>query len=272
MDFIYKKRIARVLIFIVLSIVAVVMLYPFYFMINTSFRSFQQYQTKIGHSLSSWIALFQNLPVGQELLNSAIVTIGAIVLILIVSTMGGYAFAKLQYKGRNTVFLIIISGMMIPMQSIIIPEYINISNLSLINNFFGAILVYAALGGPFSTFLMTTYLRGLPNELIEASLIDGLSYPKIFTRIILPLSLPAMATIVVLQFIQVWDDLLVAMLFLQSPSVRTITVGLATLQASRMTNIPVLMAGSLISAIPAVIVFLFFQKYLVTGLTMGVQK
>lgn len=272
MDYAYKRRVARALIFIVLSVVAVVMLYPFYFMINASFRSFQQYQSKIGHSLSSWTALFQNLPVGQELLNSAIVTMGAIVLILIVSTMGGYAFAKLQYKGRNAIFLMIISGMMIPMQSIIIPEYVNLANVGLINNFLGAILVYAALGAPFSTFLMTTYLRGLPSELMEASLMDGLSYPKIFTRIILPLSLPAMATIVVLQFIQVWDDLLVAMLFLQSPSVRTITVGLATLQASRVTNIPVLMAGSLISALPAVLVYLFFQKYLVTGLTMGVQK
>lgn len=256
----------------ILSVVAIIMLYPFYFMISTSLRSFQQYQSQHGYSLSSWFSLFHTLPVAQELWNSTLVTTGSILLILVASSMGGYAFAKLHYTGKNSVFLLIISGMMIPMQSIIIPEYVNLSHLQLINHFLGAILVYAALGGPFSTFLMTTYLRSLPNELMEASLMDGLSYAQIFTRIILPLSLPALATIVVLQFIQVWDDLLVAMLFLQSPSVRTITVGLATLQSSRMTNIPVLMAGSLVSAIPAILVFLFFQKYLITGLTMGVQK
>ncbi len=132
--------------------------------------------------------------------------------------------------------------------------------------------IYTVLVSPFAAFLMTTYFRGVPDELLEASVVDGLSYGRIFIRIMLPMAIPALFTIAVLQFIQVWDDLLVAMLFLPNPAVRTITVGLATLQAQRIVNIPVLMAGSFVSALPAVIVYLIFQRSLINGLTMGMGK
>lgn len=266
------RRIGRIAIFVILTAVTVVMLYPFWFMTESAFRSFQQYELGQGFSIASWQLLFQTIPVMQEILNSTVVTLGAIALILLISTTGGYAFAKLRYRGSGIVFLVVLASMMVPMQSIIIPEYVNLSNVGLINQFWGAILVYAALGGPFATFLMTTYFRGVPGELIEAALMDGLGYGQIFYRIMLPMAIPAIVTISVLQFIQVWDDLLVGMLFLQTPQVRTITVGLATLDASRILNIPVLMAGSLISALPAVLVYLVFQRYLIKGLTMGMGK
>jgi len=158
------------------------------------------------------------------------------------------------------------------MQSIIIPVFVDISRVHLINQFPGAILVYAALGAPFATYLMTTYYRSIPTELVEASVMDGANYWQIFRKVMLPLSVPAITTVAVLQVIQIWDDLLVGLLFLQTPAVRTITVGLAVLQNGRVVNIPVLMAGSLVSAIPAIIVFLIFQRYLIQGLTMGVSK
>ena len=162
--------------------------------------------------------------------------------------------------------------MMIPVQSIIIPEFVNVSQVGLINQFQGAIIVYAALGAPFATYLMTTYFRGIPTELIEASLMDGASYWQIFRRVMIPLAVPAIVTVAVLQFIQIWDDLLIGLLFLQTPDVRTITVGLATLQSSRIVNVPTLMAGSIVSALPAIIVYLIFQRHLVRGLTMGIGK
>ena len=160
---------------------------------------------------------------------------------------------------------------MIPLQSIIIPEYVNIAQVGLINQFQGAILVYAALGAPFATFLMTTYFRGVPTELIEASLIDGASYLGIFRRVMVPLAKPALVTVAVLQFIQIWDDLLVALMFLPTND-RTITAGLATISTGRTTSIPSLMAGSLVSALPAIAVYLFFQRHLVKGLTLGMGK
>jgi ABC-type glycerol-3-phosphate transport system permease component len=118
---------------------------------------------------------------------------------------------------------------------------------------------------------MATYYRGISDELIEAAVMDGLGYERTFWSIALPLSLPAIATVTVLQFIQIWDDLLVGLLFLQ-PGQRTITVGLAALSAGRTTSIPALMAGSFLSAVPAIVVYLIFQRHLIKGLTLGMGK
>ncbi len=267
-----RRRLTRGVMFVILSVVVVVMLFPFVFMVVTSFRSYDQYLTGEGFSLDSWGVLFDAIPVAQQLVNSTIVTMSSVGLIIVVSTTGGFAFAKLGFRGSSFVFLGVLAGMMIPMQSIIIPEYVNISTLGLVNTFPGAILVYAALGAPFATYLMTTYYRGIPTELIEASVMDGASYWQIFRKVLLPLSVPAITTVAVLQVIQIWGDLLIGLLFLQTPDVRTITVGLATLQTSRMVNVPALMGGSLISALPAIIVYLIFQRNLIRGLTMGVNK
>jgi multiple sugar transport system permease protein/raffinose/stachyose/melibiose transport system permease protein len=267
-----RRRIGRAVMFLILLFVVVVMLFPFAFMVITAFRSYDQYLAGGGFSLQSWAVLFDAIPVAQQLVNSTIVTGGAVLLIVVVSTMGGFAFAKLEFRGSGMVLLAVLAGMMIPMQSIIIPEFVNISTLGLVNQFPGAILVYAALGAPFATYLMTTYFRGIPSELLEACVMDGAGYWQIFRKIMLPLALPAITTVAVLQVIQIWGDLLVGLLFLQTPDVRTITVGLATLQTSRMVNVPALMGGSLISALPAIIVYLIFQRNLIQGLTMGVNK
>jgi len=259
-------------VFISMCVLAIVMLYPFVFMINTSFQSKAQFFGAPGHSTASWGKLFTTLPVGQQLLNSTLVCAGAISIILLVSTMAGFAIAKMRSKATPILFLGIVGAMLIPLQSIIIPAYINASKLNLLNGYWGAIFVYAALGSPFATFLMTSYFRGIPEDLVEAAIMDGLSYPKVFMKIGLPLAVPAIITVIVLQFIQVWDDLLVGLLFIQEPAYRTITVGLGALSAGRVTDIPVLMAGSLISAIPAVAVYLVFQRQLVNGLTAGIGK
>ena len=267
-----RRHGSRTLIYVVLGVLTVVMLYPFYYMAFNGFRSLDQYYAGSGFSLTSWRGLFQALPVGQELLNSTVITLSSIALILAVSTTAGYAFAVLRYRFSRLVFLVIIAAMMVPIQSIIAPEFVNLAKVGFINHRYGAILVYAALGAPFATFLMTVYFRRIPEDVIEAALIDGLGYGKIFFRILLPLAVPAMFAIGVLQFIQIWDDLLVGLLFLQTPDVRPITVGLATIPSQHLLDVPLLMAGSLISALPAVIVYLVFQRSLISGLTMGMSK
>jgi ABC-type glycerol-3-phosphate transport system permease component len=266
-----RKRLNLWTVFLLMVVVAIIMLYPFWYMIDNAFRSGNQFDRQSGHSLSGWHELFANLPVGGQLLNSTLVCAAAIVIILAVSTTAGFAFAKLQYRGSGTVFLLVVSALMVPLQSIIIPEYVNLAKFNLTDSYAGAVLVYAALGTPFATFLMATYYRGISDDLIEAAVMDGLSYERTFASIALPLSLPAIATVTVLQFIQIWDDLLVGLLFLP-PGQRTITAGLATLAAGRTTDIPSLMAGSIISAIPAIVVYLIFQRHLVKGLTLGMGK
>ncbi len=266
------RRLSRPLIYAILAGITVVMLYPFYYMISTSLQSSDQYQLGGGFSLASWRHLFDVLPVWRQLLNSTIVSLGGIAVILLVSTMGGYAFAILRYRAVTVSFLLVVGAMMVPLQSIIAPEFINVVDYWRINHLDSAIIVYAALGAPFSTFLMTTYLRRIPIDILEAAMIDGLGWGRAYLRVIIPLARPAMATIAVLQFIQIWDDLLVGLLFLQDPNVRPITVGLATIPGQHGLDVPLLMAGSLVSALPAVLVYLIFQRYLITGLTMGMGK
>jgi ABC-type glycerol-3-phosphate transport system permease component len=266
-----NKKMAIWALFTLMVIIAVVMLYPFWYIIDNAFRSAGQFDRQAGHSLSGWKELFANLPVAGQLLNSTLVCAASIAIILIVSTTAGFAFAKLRYRGSGMVFLLVVSALMVPLQSIIFPEIVNLGNVHLTSSYAGAVLVYAALGTPFATFLMATYYRGISDELIEAAVIDGLSYERTFLQIAIPLSLPAIATVTVLQFIQIWDDLLVALFFLPTNQ-RTITAGLATLATGRTTSIPPLMAGSLISAIPAIVVYLIFQRHLVKGLTLGMGK
>jgi len=266
-----RGKITTAALLLTMVIVAVVMLYPFWYIVDNAFRGQGQYDRQSGHSLGGWRQLFANLPVGGQLLNSTVVCVAAIAIILIVSTTAGFAFAKLRYRGSGLVFLLVVSALMVPLQSILFPEFVNLSNVHLTSSYAGAVLVYAALGTPFATFLMATYYRGISDELIEAAVIDGLGYERTFLQIAIPLSLPAIATVTVLQFIQIWDDLLVGLFFLPTNQ-RTITAGLATLSTGRTTSVPSLMAGSLISAIPAIIVYLIFQRHLVKGLTLGMGK
>lgn len=262
----------KIVMFLSLSGITFVMIYPFYFMVKNSFMSSTQFLNGHGFSLSSWDALFRALPVGREMFNSTLIASVSILIILVCSTMAGFTFAKLLFRGRGVVFLALIGCMMIPVQSIIIPEYVNLSHVGLINNYLSAILVYSALGIPFATFLMTAFFRGIPDEIVEAGLCDGLGYARVYWRLAVPMARPALVTVAVLQFIQIWDDLLVGLLFLQEPSNRTITVGLGVLSSGRIVSIPTLMAGALMSALPAVIVYLVFQRYLIAGLTLGVNK
>lgn len=250
-----------------LTILAVT-LFPFYVIVRGAMAERGGSQI----SVRAWGALFDHLPVARQLLNSTVVTLGSVALILLVASLAAFALSKLRLRHGGSLLGLIAASMMIPMQSIILTEFINFASFGLTDNFLSVIVTYAALGVPFGTFLLTAFMRDLPDELVEAAQIDGMSYWRIFAQVILPLSVPALLAVAVLQFIQIWDDLLVALIFLQEPAVRTITVGLAVLQSGRVLDIPVLLAGSLISAAPAMIAYLAFQRYLIGGLTLGVGK
>jgi multiple sugar transport system permease protein/raffinose/stachyose/melibiose transport system permease protein len=222
----------------------------------------------------SWRQLFTELPVWRELANSTIICVTAIALILIVATSAGFAFAKLRYRASGFVFLGVVAALMVPLQSIIIPEYVNLGKLGLINTYLGAILVYVALGIPFATFLMATYYRGISDDLIEAAVMDGLGYLRAFLRIAVPLSWPAIATVTVLQFIQIWDDLLVgAAVSCRNPQAADeFTVGLAGAVGGPDHEHPRADGRLIRQRGAAIIVYLIFQRYLVRGLTAGMGK
>jgi len=254
-----------------LGLVLIVMLFPFYVIGHGSMEVAGP--DMVSHfSWANWQVLFANLPVLQQVFNSTVVTVGSVAVILLISAAAAFALTKLKFRFADQLLGAVAASMMIPMQSIILTEFINFAAFNLVGSFVPVIITYAALGIPFGTFLLTSFMRDLPDELVEAAQIDGMPYWRIFFSIILPLSAPALLAVGVLQFIQIWDDLLIALIFLQDPSVRTITVGLAVLQSGRVLDIPVLLAGSLLSALPAMLAYLLFQRALIRGLMLGIGK
>lgn len=252
---------------VTLMVIGIAMLYPLVDVMIGSFRN----QGTGGLTLAYWRAVFREVPVWHELGMSAVVTGCSVGSVLLVSVPAGYAYAKLQFRGARTVFAVTVACMMVPVESIVIPEYSNLAKVDLVGSVVGTVLVFVGLGLPLSVFLIASYFKSIPDALVESGLVDGAGHVRIFLSIMLPLATPAIVTIGVLQFLAVWNDLLIALLFLPTQS-QTIAVGLASLQGNHILNTYVLVAGSVLSAIPPMIVYMVFQRHLVAGLTMGVHR
>ena len=253
--------------FAVVLIAALASLYPFVSLFVTSILP-----PLNGTPGLLWVQLFQQLPVGTYMLNSAIVSGGAMVLVAIVSCMAGYGFSKLPFPGSMPILAVVIGALSVPQATTIIANYFNFAAWGGVGAYWGPILMYAAASTPFSTVLMTNFFRALPDELVESAIIDGASYRQVFVWIMAPLAMPAVTTVSVLCFLGSWNDLLVGLLFLPDPGTRTISVGIAALQGVRSQSFSLILTASLFSAIPPIVAFILFQRYLVSGIVSGVSK
>jgi ABC-type glycerol-3-phosphate transport system permease component len=253
--------------FIVVLVAALASLYPFGSLIITSILP-----PLNGTPFQLWSQLFEQIPVGTYMLNSAIVAGGAMVLVAIVSCMAGFGFSKLPYPGSIPIFAVVIAALSVPQATTIIANYFNFARIGGIGAYWAPILMYAAGSTPFAVILMTNFFKALPNELVESAVIDGASYRQVFLMIMAPLAAPAVTTVSVLCFLGSWNDLLIGMLFLPDPETRTISVGIATLQGVRSQSLNLILTGSLFSAIPPILAFIIFQRYLVSGVVAGMSK
>jgi ABC-type glycerol-3-phosphate transport system permease component len=252
---------------VVLLVIGIVLLYP---VIDAAVGTFLTQGTG-QPTLRYWSQAFQAIPVVKDMGVSALLAIVVVGVVLLIATPCGYALAKLRFRGSGVVFVVAVACMMIPIESILIPEYINFVRLGLVGTLWGTALVYAGMGIPFGVFLTTSYFRNIPDSLIEAALVDGAGNVRGFLQVMLPLARPALAIVAVMQFLGVWNDLLTALLFMPQ-GVQTIGVGLASLPGTHVANTNALVAGSVLSAIPPVLVYLVFQRYLISGLTLGAEK
>jgi multiple sugar transport system permease protein len=205
-------------------------------------------------------------------LNSLLVVGGAVALIVIVAVPAGFALGRLRFRGRTILLIGIIGLMAVPAAVLMIPLFRVVGQLGLVNTYPGLILVYAALNLPFSIYLVASYVHGLPGEVIEAAEVDGASLGRQLWSIVVPLSVPALATIVTLNVLWLWNELLFGLIILQDPDMRTVTVGIATLQGQHTTPVPLLAAGLLLSMGPVLLVFLITQRNLARGLTAGAVR
>lgn len=250
---------------------------PLLFMLQASFRSNVDWaNAKIGlpttFSLEAFARAWVQASIGTYFINSVIVTIGAAALSVFLATTSGFAFSTLRWRGRTAMYFFLLAWIAIPPLLLMVPIYVEMVDLGLVDTYWSVILLYSALNLPFNMYLMTAFFRSIPGELLEAARVDGASVHRIFGQIMLPLSIPAIATLVIFNALYVWNEFVFALLLLHDDSVRTLTVGVNQLVGKFFFDYPALLAGMLITSLPMVAVYLVFQKYLVRAISAGALK
>lgn len=271
------KRIKNFFVQIPMIFLTIVIMFPLYFMTVNSFKTHEEYVNNmlglpLDFTFQNYIEAFQGKPLGQWIWNSFILTVFASLATAIIALMAGYAFAKMEFKGKRILFQCIIPLMSVPPVVMLIPQFQMIKVLGLINTRASVILVYVGIMLPQTIYLMRNFMRTVPDSLIDAARIDGCNSLNALTKIMLPLSIPAVITSSLVNVVWVWNELLISLVFLQKEELRTLMVGI-TLFKSRFTlNIPVIMAGLVIATIPIILVYIFAQKHLVEGMLAGSVK
>jgi multiple sugar transport system permease protein len=262
---------------LVLGVLTLMSIYPFVFVTITSFKTRRNYAADpVGLPSEPTLEYLERaLSAGSMptyLLNSLIVVGAAVVLLLIIASMAGYALSVLKFRGSGLILLGIICLLAVPAAVVMIPLYRTVSQLGMLNSHVGLALTYTALQLPFSIYLMTSFFNGLPREIIEAARMDGAGQWRVFRAIALPIGAPALATMATLNFLWLYNELLFALLLMQDADKRTVPVGLALLQGQNTTPVPLLASGLLISLVPVLVVFFVAQRELARGLTVGAVK
>lgn len=222
--------------------------------------------------LDNYIEVLTNPAVHTYLLNTLLVSVPATIGSIGLGILAGYVFAKLPFRGSNLLFLVLVSGMFFPPQVILIPLFRLFNTMGLIDTLWPVIIVHIGLGIPICTLLMRNFFATVPNALREAAILEGASEWQVLAKVALPISLPALAVLVTLQFTWIWNDFLWPLIFTQSDNKRTIMLGLVSLKGQYSVAWGVQGALSLIATLPTLVVFLFFQRYFIKGMTMGAVK
>jgi multiple sugar transport system permease protein len=265
-------------LYVVMFLIIIVMVVPFLWMLSTSLKS-QEYILQTTPQLipnpmtgESYIQLAERIDLFRTFFNSTIVALVTTIGQVLVSAMAAYAFARMQWRGRNVVFTLYLATMMIPAVVLVIPQFILVRSLGWINTYAG--LIVPTLFSAFGTFLLRQSFLGLPNEFEEAAFVDGANRFTIFWRIILPLSKPALATLAVFSFMGSWNAYLWPLFAARRAEVMTLPVALAALQSSprSLTEWNMVMAGAVVTVVPILLVYLLAQRWFVGGIISGGLK
>jgi ABC-type glycerol-3-phosphate transport system permease component len=272
-----QQIIERALLWLALGLGTIIMIGPFYWMIVTAFKPpaevlvFPPTWWPQAPSLRPWTELaelrggFHNF-----FRNSLFVTSVITLLVLLTSSLSGYVFAKFQFRGRELLFLLVLSTLMIPLNVSIIPLYELMVNFNWTNSYWALIIPSAY--SPLGIFLMRQFMHAIPNDLIDAARIDGASELAIFFRIVLPLSTPALAALGIFTFMWNWDDFLWPLVILDEAHLYTLPLGLAQLRGRFGSDVGTMMAGATLTVLPVLVVYLFAQRRFVEGITMTGMK
>ncbi|MCL5071495.1 MAG: carbohydrate ABC transporter permease [Actinobacteria bacterium] len=273
MDSLRIKRIAiKATLYVLLSIGALFMIFPFIWMILSSFKtSFEMMQIPLTFfpkvwTLENYKLVFEKLPVFRAFFNSLIVSSSITFLVLFTSSITGFIFAKMRFKGKELFFYYILLSLMVPIHLIIIPLYMVITKFGIVDTYMGLILPFAISG--FGIYLLRSFIKGIPSELIEAAKIDGASDIRIYLNIILPLVKPILSVLAILIFLWSWDEFLWPLVVVSSNELKTVPLVLASFTMAEASYPAPSMAAASIVIIPVLIVYAFFQRNFVKGISL----
>jgi multiple sugar transport system permease protein len=264
-----RQLLSRIGIYIVLIFFALVFIMPMFWMLSTSLKpksqlfsrdvqwipetlTFQSYNTLLNS---------RSTPIVRWFINSLGVGIVVTALVLIIDALAAYAYARMEFRGRKTLFALLLATLFMPGMMFLIPNFLTIYRFGLLNNYAGVII--PGLAGVFGVFFLRQFFETLPRDLEEAAAIDGASQLQIFTRVALPLARPALATLAIITFLASWNDFLWPLLILKDRALQTLPPGLATLQGAYTSEYGLMMAGAVIAALPVLVLYVLLQRYIV---------
>ncbi len=262
----------KTLTYVALILGSVVMIFPFVWMLLTSFKTQAESMAVPPQllpsqwNLDNYVTALASLPFVNLYVNTALLIVFRVLCAVIFSSMAGYAFAKLDFPFKKALFTIVLVQMMLPSQIFIIPQYLMLARMGLTNTIFA--LVFPGLVSAFGTFFLRQTYLGIPNEIAEAAYLDGCNKWQTFTRVMFPLTGSSMAALAIFTAVFAYSDLMWPLICNIDLNMMTLSAGLSTLNGQYTTNFPVLMAGSLLAMIPMVILYLIFQKQFIQGIAM----
>lgn len=273
-----RKVFEKVVLYIILCFMTLLTIGPFVLLVSTAMKGPTENLMKfppdiipLGPTFGNFTKVFETIPIFSYMLNSAIVAVSVILLQLLISSMAAYPLARMEFKGKKIIFLLIISTMFLPGEVTLIPVYSILVRILHLKNNLLSVIIPAAVGA-FGVFLMKQAFLSVPREIEESAIIDGCGSMRIFIKIMLPLVKPSLGTLAIFTFIASWNSFLFPLLLLEKSEIYTLPIGLLNLQGTFSTDMRLVAAGSTLALIPILIVFMSLQRYFVGGLTAGAVK
>ena len=274
-----RQRVLNVITYLLLSIWAVIVLFPFYWMILTSFKSYGEYNTEyipkfftLSPTLQNYVDAFTAVPLGRYFLNTIIFTVLTTAIMLVVITLAAFAFARLEFKGKNFAFLIFLSLMMIPNELVIITNFVTITNLGMRNTFQGLIL--PSVTSVFYIYLLKENFEQIPDSMYYAAKVDGTSDLKYLLKVMIPIARPTLITITILKVIECWNSYVWPRLITDDENYYLVSNGIQEIRENGFgrENIPAMMAAVVVISVPLIVLFLIFRNKVMEGVSRGGTK
>lgn len=271
------KKIFIILMHLVMMTYVVLIIYPLFNMIMSSFKSTREimkapFSLPAGFDFSTYIDLWVARGFGRYFLNSLVFTGLSMAFVLLLGSMAAFGIARYAFKGNTLVYMLFLSGIMLPLKAAVIPLFQIVKGLGLMDTPLAVIFIFIAMGLPSTVFILSGFMRAIPAALEQAARIDGCSDLRIYSQIVMPITAPSIALVTIYNAVPIWNDFFFPLVFIQSDKLKTLPVGLTSFIGQHSTNWDQLFTGLSIAIVPMLILYLFMSKYFIKGMTAGAIK